>query len=250
MGSKGLLAACAALTLALAAPMAQAGTYQYVPGAIGTHVLQLGDRGPAVAVLQGDLSQFGDYQGPIDGLFGPATQAALKAFQNAQGIPATGLLDQATFEALLQVGGWSGTWTAGATATQGGEGSAPGGQAGSGTSGGPMLCGLPSTGQTLDLTATAYGPSLQDNYPYGPVNYFGQPLQPGDVAVDPNVIPLGTHLYITGYNDPNLPQGGMCGIANDEGGAIKGDRIDIFMDANPLQVSNFGIQQVQVTILK
>jgi cell wall-associated NlpC family hydrolase/3D (Asp-Asp-Asp) domain-containing protein len=106
-----------------------------------------------------------------------------------------------------------------------------------------------AAGQTLTMEATAYGPSAQDNYPYGATDYFGQPLTAGDVAVDPSVIPLRTCLYITGYQSPNLPPGGYIGEADDEGGAIKGAHVDLFMNASPSQVSNFGIQTVHVTIL-
>lgn len=99
------------------------------------------------------------------------------------------------------------------------------------------------------MVATAYGPSLADNYPYGPTDYFGNPLVPGDVAVDPNVIPLGTRLYVTGYQTPYLPAGGFYAVARDEGGAIQGDRIDLYIDGSPAQVSSFGIQGVKVTIV-
>ncbi len=104
-------------------------------------------------------------------------------------------------------------------------------------------------GETLSLVATAYGPSLKDNYPYGAVDYYGRPLKPGDVAVDPRVIPLGTRLYVSGYHTPLLPSGGFEAVAVDTGGAIKGDRIDLFIDAPDAKVQTFGIQNVKVTIL-
>jgi len=103
--------------------------------------------------------------------------------------------------------------------------------------------------RTMTMEATAYGPSAQDNYPYGATDYFGQPLTAGDVAVDPSVIPLKTCLYITGYNSPNLPSGGFIGEADDEGNAIVGYHVDLFMNAPESQVNAFGIQTVKVTIL-
>lgn len=84
--------------------------------------------------------------------------------------------------------------------------------------------------------ATSYGPSLADNYPYGPTDAFGQPLQNGMIAVDPSVIPLHTVLYVTGYHDNYLPSGGFLGQAMDTGGAIKGDRVDLF--ATPMKTSS------------
>ncbi|CAB1128527.1 exported protein of unknown function [Candidatus Hydrogenisulfobacillus filiaventi] len=102
---------------------------------------------------------------------------------------------------------------------------------------------------TLVMTATAYGPSRRDNFPFGPVTFYGQPLVAGDVAVDPRVIPLGSRLYITGYRSPDLPQPGFYAVACDTGDAIQGDRIDIFLNGGPAQVAAFGIQAVRVTIL-
>ncbi len=113
----------------------------------------------------------------------------------------------------------------------------------------PAKAAALAPGQTLSLVATAYGPSLKDNYPYGPVDYYGKPLKPGDVAVDPRVIPLGTRLYVSGYHSSMLPSGGFYAVAVDTGGAIKGNRIDIFINAPDAQVLNFGIQDVTVTVV-
>ena len=107
----------------------------------------------------------------------------------------------------------------------------------------------PAGTRVLRLTATAYGPSLQDNYPYGPTDAFGKPLVAGDVAVDPRVIPLGTRLYVTGYHTPYLPSGGFYAVARDTGGAIKGSRIDLFINGSRAEVSSFGVQHVKVTVL-
>lgn len=77
----------------------------------------------------------------------------------------------------------------------------------------------------INCVATAYTASAADN-PWGPVDYFGNPLKLGTVAVDPSVIPLGSTVYIVGYNFNGLPTNGMVFHADDEGGAIKGNRVD------------------------
>lgn len=60
------------------------------------------------------------------------------------------------------------------------------------------------------------------------------------IAVDPNVIPLGSKVYVEGYGEA---------IAGDTGGAIKGNKIDLFMPDRQ-DALNFGRKTVQVTILK
>ena len=62
----------------------------------------------------------------------------------------------------------------------------------------------------------------------------------GVVAVDPNVIPLGTRLYIEGYGFAR---------AEDTGGAIKGDKIDLFLETAE-ETKRFGRRWVTVYILK
>ncbi|MFP5108461.1 LysM peptidoglycan-binding domain-containing protein [Neobacillus sp. C211] len=59
------------------------------------------------------------------------------------------------------------------------------------------------------------------------------------IAVDPSVIPLGSKVYVEGYGEA---------IAGDTGGAIKGNRIDVFIPAEQDAI-NFGVKQLKVTIL-
>lgn len=59
------------------------------------------------------------------------------------------------------------------------------------------------------------------------------------ISVDPSVIPLGTKVYIEGYGEA---------VAGDTGGAIKGDRIDIYMPSES-QAIQFGAKEVTVKIL-
>lgn len=61
----------------------------------------------------------------------------------------------------------------------------------------------------------------------------------GLVAVDPSVIPLGTRLYIEGYG---------YATAADTGGAIKGNRIDVFME-DRAQCLSWGRRTVKAYIL-
>lgn len=49
--------------------------------------------GQEIAVLQRDLLWIGHYRGAIDGIAGPGTTEAIRAFQNSMGMPATGVLD-------------------------------------------------------------------------------------------------------------------------------------------------------------
>jgi 3D (Asp-Asp-Asp) domain-containing protein/LysM repeat protein len=59
------------------------------------------------------------------------------------------------------------------------------------------------------------------------------------IAVDPSVIPLGSKVYVEGYGEA---------IAGDTGGAIKGNRIDVFLPSKQDAI-NFGRKQLTVTIL-
>lgn len=62
----------------------------------------------------------------------------------------------------------------------------------------------------------------------------------GTVAVDPSVIPMGSKLYVEGYG---------FGRAEDIGGAIKGNRIDVFLESEQ-ECRRWGHRSVKVYLLK
>jgi peptidoglycan hydrolase-like protein with peptidoglycan-binding domain len=53
-----------------------------------------------VRKIQRSLRQAGDNPGPIDGIVGPRTQAALRHYQQKEGLPVTGSLDAQTMQRL------------------------------------------------------------------------------------------------------------------------------------------------------
>ena len=90
--------------------------------------------------------------------------------------------------------------------------------------------------QAIDVEATAYS-SEQPNLS----NYTatGIRAEHGVIAVDPNVIPLGTYVYIPGYG---------VAIAADTGGRIRGNKIDLAFDT-VREAIVFGRQQIRIYVL-
>ena len=82
---------------AVHAPVPPAGRAER-PAGVG---LRRGDSGAAVRALQGRLLAGGVDPGPVDGRFGPRTEAAVRAFQRAHQLDRTGRADLATTTALL-----------------------------------------------------------------------------------------------------------------------------------------------------
>ena len=86
--------------------------------------------------------------------------------------------------------------------------------------------------RTVNVVATAYtGYSTTST---------GQKPVWGTIAVDPKIIPYGTKVYI--------PQFGRTFIANNTGGAIKGNKIDIFMNTKK-ECYNWGRRTIEIQIL-
>lgn len=104
--------------------------------------------------------------------------------------------------------------------------------------------------KTLQVKASAYSAAASENGKWGAVDYFGNALKLGTIAVDPSVIPLGTKVLVTGHSHPGLPKQAFLATATDMGSAIKGNRIDIFIPGSQSFVADFGYQNVQLYVIK
>lgn len=104
--------------------------------------------------------------------------------------------------------------------------------------------------KTMQVKASAYSSAASENGKWGAVDYFGNALKLGTIAVDPSVIPLGTKVLVTGYSHPGLPKQAFLATATDKGSAIKGNRIDIFIPGSQSFVADFGYQYVQLYIIE
>ena len=103
---------------------------------------------------------------------------------------------------------------------------------------------VPTTGtevgtaiKTLTMESTAYYGHATTASGLKPVR---NPDGISTVAVDPNVIPLGSKVYVSGYG---------VAIAADTGGAIKGNIIDVYLNSYE-ECMSWGRRQVTVQILE
>lgn len=91
------------------------------------------------------------------------------------------------------------------------------------------------------VTATAYTPYCSgcSGYTATGINLQANP-EMKIIAVDPNVIPLGTKVWVEGYG---------YAIAGDTGGAIKGNKIDVLMSSKS-DAYKWGRKKVLVKVLE
>lgn len=92
------------------------------------------------------------------------------------------------------------------------------------------------------MRATAYN---NQDPGCGPNTATGTKCRVGAIAVDPKVIPYGTRMYIVS-NDGRYIYG--IAVAEDCGGAIKGDRIDLYFDT-VAECNRFGRRDCTVYFL-
>lgn len=104
---------------------------------------------------------------------------------------------------------------------------------------------LPTTYQRAEdlgeFKLTAYCHCAKCNGPWvGEPTASGTELTVGrTIAVDPDVIPLGSTVYINGF----------AYVAEDTGSAIKGNRIDVLLPSHE-EALDFGVQYANVSIIK
>lgn len=96
------------------------------------------------------------------------------------------------------------------------------------------------SGRSLTMTATAYSstPDQTSGDPFTTAS--GTRVHWGTIAVDPSVIPYGCRVSISAFP-------GTVFVAEDTGGGIGGNRIDIWFPTRA-EALNFGVQTVIVTI--
>ena len=89
---------------------------------------------------------------------------------------------------------------------------------------------IPSGGRALTVSAYSYcltGRTASGRY-----------TAPGIIAVDPRVIPLGSKMYVPGYG---------WGVAADTGGAIVGQKIDVWLPTLS-QCYQWGVRRVDIKV--
>ncbi len=95
-------------------------------------------------------------------------------------------------------------------------------------------------GKTVSVSATAYTADCEgcSGVTSTGVNLNANP-NAKVIAVDPNVIPIGSEVYVEGYG---------YATAADIGGAIQGNKIDVHVPTKE-EANNWGVRNVDVTIV-
>ena len=95
-----------------------------------------------------------------------------------------------------------------------------------------MVASRGNNSRQMSVVSTAYAT--------GTITATGTKPKWGTIAVDPKVIPYGTKVYIPKFN--------MTFTAEDCGGAIKGNKIDIFMGSET-DAYSWGRRTIDIYIL-
>lgn len=176
---------------------------------LGERQLSVGATGEDVRELQVKLAAMGFDPGPADGTFGEMTKTAVMLLQQAKKMPADGIVGSNTIQLI--------------------NGSSSGGDVSRGYDRPERYS------KVLEMKAYAYSAESAG----GNITATGTLLRRGVVAVDRRVIPLGTKMYIEGYG---------YAVAEDTGGAIIGNKIDVAMQTTA-ECYQWGVRNVKVYIL-
>ena len=175
-------------------------------------VIKLGMKGDGVVYLQNRLIEYGFYDGEADGVAGATTINALKDFQSSRGMNADGICGRRTYSALdgedepVNLNEYE------------------------------FSTELPDFSRVIRVEATAYSSAQPGLSSY---TALGTICQRGVIATDPNIIPLGTRVFIPGYG---------YAVAEDTGGAIVGHKIDVAFDT-VAECYEFGRQFIDIYII-
>ncbi len=172
-------------------------------------VIKLGMQGDGVIDLQNKLIEHGFYEGEATGVCDKETVNALKDFQKSHGLAADGVCGGRTYRAF-----------------DGGDSYDLG-----------IDTGIPNYSRVVRVEATAYSSAQSDLSAY---TATGTLCRYGVIATDPHFIPLGTKVYIPGYG---------YAVAEDTGGAIVGNRIDVAFDTLS-ECYEFGRQWIDLYIIE
>lgn len=169
--------------------------------AMGDHTLRPGTWDSDVYELQGKLKAMGYFDFAVTtGYYGPVTKDAVIKYQRAKGLSVDGIAGPQTFNSIQNNIQRKGMNVEATAYTANCEGC-------SGT--------------------TSNGTNLKE-IPYAKV-----------IAVDPEVIPMGSVVYVPGYG---------YAVAADTGGGINGNEIDVYMQ-NYSDAINWGRKNVNITII-
>ncbi|PYZ98922.1 peptidoglycan-binding protein [Alteribacter lacisalsi] len=219
-------------------------------------LLREGDEGAPVEALQESLKELGYYDNTADGDFDRATHDAVVDFQTAKDILVDGIAGPETYgtlhaaltgETRVESSSDSSSESESSSSEESSssdEGSSSESESSSDESSSSESSEGSSesseSGTVMEMEATAYTAYCDG---CTGITYTGQDLRANPdkkvIAVDPDVIPLGSTVYVEGYGEA---------IAGDIGGAIQGNRIDLHM-ATKEEALEFGRQTVTVEVL-
>ena len=181
-----------------------------------------GSSGEAVRHVQELLIEQGYLEGEADGDCGPMTVAAIEKFQKSRGLTVDGVCGDGTYYYLS---GGKTYESKEAPVTPKTHSRAVHHEGDS----------IPS-GHAMYVSASGYSAYDPGN---GKHTASGTLVRHGVIAVDPDVIPLGTRVFIPGYGEA---------VAEDIGGSIKGHRIDVAFDSHEEALA-FGRRDLEIIIV-